>query len=371
MTRAARIVNIGIGLVVSLLPGCTQLRELFAPAQVSVNNPVHQAQTGQNIPMVQGPRWPADLVQETKTPGAASDQAAPDSPKLTYQSGSLLTGPGDFTIRRTAATQQLDRLLGTDPPVLLPPTSAPAAVPTAEAPSPPIPPNAKKAAPAEEPIVLALQSLLRDQPEEALEHLKTYDAANQEALICLTATIARLAKKKLDQLSPTEIAHLQDQVQKCLLTALRPRAELRIETMCFCESIKGYGAYKRLPDDYEFEPTQADRPGDLVQLYVELRNLTSQPRNGAFETVLHSRMKILDTAGQEVLSHDFREQEGPFRTVIPVPDYFEQCYFYVPRLPPGKYVLRFEVQDVTRPETPRNAVKTIEFRVGTANLNHG
>jgi hypothetical protein len=363
MTRAARIVNIGVGLVVSLLPACTHTGGTTS-GTVTQNAPSEQ-----RLPVVQGPRWPTDLTQETSR--ATAEPATPDTPRLTYQSGSLLTGPGDLTIRRTAATQQLDRLLGTDPPVLLPPTSAPPAVPSADAPSPPVPAKAKKPVPVDEPIVLALQCLLRDRPEEALEHLKNYDAANQEALICLTATVARLAKKKLDQLSPTEIAHLQDQVQKCLLTALRPRAELRIETMCFCESIKSYGAYKRLPDEYEFQPTQADRPGDLVQLYVELRNLTSQPHNGAFETILRSRMTILDAAGQEVLSHDFREQEGPFRTLIPVPDYFEQCYFYVPRLPPGKYVLRFEVRDVTRPETPRTAVKAIEFRVGAANLNHG
>src|SRR5262249_24308173 len=155
---------------------------------------------------------------------------------------------------------------------------------------------------------------------------------NQVALICLTAMVARLTMSKLD--NPAEVAALQNNLQKSLLAALRQRAELVIEKICFCEWIKAYGVYKPLPDEYAFRPAVDNLPGEQVQVYVEFRNLTSQLRGDGYETVLHCTMRILDTSGKEVFFRDLREQDGSFHTFTPLPDYFKPYSFYVPSLAP-------------------------------------
>ncbi len=223
----------------------------------------------------------------------------------------------------------------------------------------PLPPGDDKKP--DQPIVLAMRSFLNDHPKEALEYLKSYDAATQEALICLTAAVVRLTQKKLDQLGPKEIDYLEEQVQKSL-AALRPHAKLQIDKMCFCEEIKEDGIYRPLPADHEFQPTVTDRYGELVQLYVELHNLTSELRGNTFVTRLHSTMRIFDEAGKEVYFADFRAREAPLCTLTPLPNTFKHYDFYVPRLPPGKYRFCFEVRDVTRPEA-RIAKQWLEFRV--------
>jgi hypothetical protein len=166
---------------------------------------------------------------------------------------------------------------------------------------------------------------------------------------------------KKNQLAPKEIDELQDQVQKSL-AALRPRAKLVVDKMCFCEEIKGYGDYKPLPKDYEFQPAVGNRYGELVQLYVELHNLTSELRGGTFLTRLHSTIRILDEAGGEVYFADFGDREAPLCTRTPLPDTSKHYDFYVPRLPSGKYRFCFEVRDETRPE-PRIAARELDFRV--------
>jgi len=355
MTRHASIVTLSVGLLAGLVPACTHstgiiVKPAAAPNPAAVSD----------VNLVQEPRWPIEISGGEETQSVAPE--TPGTGRSPYSS-SFLTGTSNRTVKKTRTMQQTEDLLSPDPPVLLAPRQAPE--PSVGS-VPPTPPPAqgddKKAPRSAQPIVLALESLLNDHPQEALEYLKSYDTCNQEALICLTATVARLTKKKLDQLSPAEVVALLDQLQKSLL-ALRPRAELLIDKMCFCEWIKGYGVYKPLPDDYEFQPTVGDRPGEQVLIYVELRNLTSEPREDAYETRLHSTMRVFDSSGKEMVFRDFRDHESPFRTRMPLPDYFKQCWFYVPHLPPGKYLLQLEVRDVTRPEAPRVATKSLEFRV--------
>jgi len=355
MKRQAWLVTLSAGLIASLVPACTH----------SNGNAIKPAAAQQPAAptLAQGPRWPVDPAQGEVVQNATPDTFPRPTERSPYGSDSLLTGSPE-RVRKNQSPQPAESLLGSDPPVLLNPGQPPQAVPGSGPPATvPAQPDARKAPPPDEPIVLALRSLLNDHPQEALELLKCYDACNQEALICLTATVARLTKKKLDQLSPAEVATLQDQLQKSLLGALRPRSQLLIDKMCFCEWIKGYRVYKPVAEDYEFQPRVGDRPGDMVQLYVELRNMTSEPRNGAYVTGLHSTMRIFDAAAKEVFFRDIPDGEGPFRTWSPLPDYYKSYRFYAPPLPPGRYQLRLEVRDVTRPEAVRVASKSLEFRV--------
>jgi len=359
MTRHAWIMTLSVGLLASLVPGC---KHSDANNLTPVAN--QKPTTVRDGSLVAAPPWPIDPAGGEEFQGGPPDTLPPVTERSPYGNPSLLTGLSERTNRKNKSTLPEESLLRSDPPVLLIPGREQELVP-GSGPPPPSPPQveAKKAPPPDEPIVLVLRSLLNDRPQEALEQLKGYDPCNQEALICLTAIVARLAKKRLDQLSPTEVDNLQEQLQKSLLCALRPRAELLIDKMCFCDWIKGYGVYKELPKDYEFQPGTADRPGERAQLYVELRNLTSAPRGNAYETGLHSTMRILDAGGKEVFLREIPEAEGPSRTLTPLPDYYKSYWFYVPHLPPGRYQLRLEVRDVTRPQAPRLAAKSLEFRV--------
>jgi hypothetical protein len=358
MRRPTPFIIVCVGLLTGLAPGCA-----FWNRQSVKPDPPPARELSTRIPLVSEPRWPTDPMGVDETRTFPEPLGAPAKSRLPYET-SLLTSLTDRKTSQIDSMGQSGGLLGSPTATLQTPTHPPLVVPGPGAPTPPPGSVVEKKEPPPEPIVLALQDLLNEHYQQALEHLKCYDPGNQEALICLTAIIARLTKKNLDRFSPAEVAHLQNQVQKSLLAALRARAELCIETLCFCESIDGYGVYKPLPLDHEFQPRSGHQPGEQAQLYIELRNLTSQPQAGGYETRLHSTMRILDAAGKEVILEDqSKDRDSPLCTPTPRPDYFQQCYFYVPQLRPGKYLLRVEVQDVTRPEAPRTAVKTIEFRV--------
>jgi hypothetical protein len=348
MTRFAWVVKISAGLFAACVSGCTHT------AGMSIK-PAADKTSMVGVSEAQGPKLPVDAVGVEETQAAPPEAThSPETIRSPFGTTSLLTtgpelGKAD---KQPSATDILIATPLSPAGLRAPPEAVLGAAQTA-------PRTEKKP---EQPIVLAVRSLLNDNYEEALGHLKNYDPATQEALICLMATLVPLTKKKLDQLSQTEIDALQNQVQKSL-AALRPRARLLIDKMCFCEDIRGYGDYTPRPPDYEFQPKTSDRYGEFVQLYVELRNLTSEPRGGIFVTQLHSTMKILDLRGHEVYKCDLRNAEFPFHTLTPLPASYKQYGFYVPLLPPGKYRFCLEVRDVTRPEVERVASESLEFRV--------
>lgn len=214
----------------------------------------------------------------------------------------------------------------------------------------------------QEPLTLALQCIFDNRHKEALEHLKKYDATTQELFIRLLPAMAQIGKKSLEHMSPSEISVLHEQLHN-LEASLRARTELTIETMCFCEWVKAYGVYKTLPDHHSFTASGPNRPGDRVQLYVELRNFTSEPRQGWFETRLASSVEILDLLGGQVWFKKFDDNKTPYRSQTQLHDYYNRYSFSVPHLPPGNYRLRLQVVDETRPGARRTAQKTLDFRV--------
>lgn len=219
-----------------------------------------------------------------------------------------------------------------------------------------------KEAPPLEPVTLAFQCILDNRPNEALKHLKKYDAPTQEFFIRLLPPIAVMCKKSLEQMSPGEIAALHEQLQS-LDAALRNRAELLIDKMCFCEWVRAYGVYEALPAHHGFTAGSPTRPGDLVQLYVELRNFASEPRDGEFETRLASTVVILDPQGRQVWFKNFDDNKKPYRSKTLLHDYYNNYSFSVPHLPPGNYTLKLQVVDEIRPGARRVAHKTMDFRV--------
>ncbi len=214
-----------------------------------------------------------------------------------------------------------------------------------------------------EPLALALECILENKQDEALRHLQSYDADTQELFLRLLPALSILSKKKVGDLSAAEVAVLHEQLYS-LLGTLRPRTALGIGKVCFCEWVKGYGNYKPLPEGYAFAAPINDRPGEPVQLYVELQNFLSEPRHGAYETRLSSAVEIRDSRDEVVWTHRFGDEQAPARFRTQLHDWYANYTFPVPNaMPPGSYRLTIQVSDETNPEMRRVARQTIDFRI--------
>jgi hypothetical protein len=210
------------------------------------------------------------------------------------------------------------------------------------------------------PLVAALRCFMEKRPAEAIALLKTYDKSNQEVLLSILPLIARLAGESLERAQPSEYTTFLEQLQNAQV-ALRERAELLIDKMVLCESISNFGLYKSLEKGHRFQAATPGHPAELVQVYVELRNPSTQYRDGMFETCLSSRVQIRKTPGKPpVWQHDFQDRDKPILSWSLPTDFFKYYSFYVPDLPPGEYTLTIEIVDVL---TSRTAQKSLGFRV--------
>src|SRR5262249_5213035 len=144
----------------------------------------------------------------------------------------------------------------------------------------------------------------------------------------------------------------------------RTKCGLSINKMVFCKSITGFANYEPLPDDHAFLARTDKRPGDLVQLYVELRNFASKEvKDGEFLTKLTCSLELKDTNGYKVWSHTLDKNGTTNRRSACVNDYHGNFSFYVPALPAGTYQLSILVVDETIPEHQRVARRSQVFRV--------
>jgi hypothetical protein len=225
----------------------------------------------------------------------------------------------------------------------------------------------------EEPLIAALRCFLDKQPAEAVDYLKGYDRANQEALLCLLPLAVRLSQGSLDEAGPQEAEEMVEQLHSLELP-LRLRAPLRITRMCFCRWIKAFGHYEPVADGQAtFEAGGDGRPGGLVQVYAEVRNFTSTDQGPDHVTQLLSWGEIRDYAhGQLVARIPFPNPDDVSRS--PRQDYFINYCFRVPaNLPPGPYTLWIYVKDLAQPGRPP-ARRSLDFRVlagGTARGSRG
>jgi hypothetical protein len=212
------------------------------------------------------------------------------------------------------------------------------------------------------PVVMALQCILDDHHKDALKHLEAYDAETQKFYLRFLPTLTILARKSIDQLTNSEVAMLNEQLQSMLLT-LRPRTELAIERMCYCESFKAFGDYTPLPEGHAFVAPSGNRLGEMVSIYVEVRNVASVQRGDSFETRIVNTIEIRDATGQRRGEFAFEEDKKPLRVRSRLNDYGNMLTFPVPPLPAGTYQLVLRVADETIPGARRVAEKTLEFHV--------
>jgi hypothetical protein len=366
------------GWAMLVAPGCRALRgpSCENDAPIFVEDSVSQGNSVPRSGLVNPDK--KDLTVSRNYPADVQPQRLPTGPALPASKSGKKEAAGDIqpiageptdpNLKRAFLQVAQDAPAGQVPPVKAPPPPPPPA-PVTDPASPRV--VVSKIAPPlhREPIVEAFQCILEDRHPEALTHLQKYDQPTQELFLRLLPPMALLTKKGLDKLAPAEVAVLNDQLQS-LLTTLRPRTELAINKICFCESIKGYGNYKPLAEEHSFMASTGNRPGELVQMYVEVKNFSSELRAGVFETKLASTVEIRDGKGDQVWFHRFDDGKTPLKSRTHLNDYFNHYSFYVPNnMPPGAYKLTVEVTDETRPETRRTARKTLEFRVtGVANV---
>jgi hypothetical protein len=252
--------------------------------------------------------------------------------------------------------------------------SEPAVVPTEDDPPPPRPtlPDVKVvlATPPrpDPPLLTALRALLEKHPSEEVQALlDAYDAGERELLNDVLRLAVRLSDRDLARATPQDVTALLSRLES-LERALRPRAALVLEKLCFCSAIDNFGIYTPLDDGHAFRATGPNQPGERVQVYAEVRNFTSRLVGESFETVLKGTLEIRDTTGNHPpITYDLEPVTDRSRT--PRRDFFVNFHFDVPpRLLPGSYTLWVQVKDITpaadgSARAPRVARRSLDFRV--------
>lgn len=346
MTRGRRIVTLAGGVLIGLLPACTELPK--QPPRVALREPVESAERSDEDAAVAvrspyGGAWRAPTV-ETQLAARPTERrkiaARPEEPVA--------------AIRPTfdASEMMLAQFEAPAPPKKAEAEPAkPPLIPTPENPKPALLPTGLRD---ESPLVAALRGYLEKHPDEARDLLRTYDRTNSDSLDCLLALAVKLEDGSLRD--PGEVAAVVEQLQR-LAESLRPKAALGLDNVCFCRRIHKFAAYEPLGD------CPAMRPGELAEVYAELRNISCEKAaratdpEGEWGTRVTSAVVIRDAKGRTVWREDFVRNEAA-RT--PRHDFYHHYRFAVPALPPGTYALHVEVTDVP---TGRTAKRALDFRI--------
>jgi len=240
-------------------------------------------------------------------------------------------------------------------PTLVAPEVEPGLVDLPKGP-PTVPPPPQKLPAAlndEPPVLAALRCYVEKRPNDAPQELNKLDAQSREVLLTLVPLAAKVGDGKLKDADPREVALLVDQLQG-LLWSLRPRAALVMDKFCFCRQIRRFGVFEAMDGSPSFQP------GEMVEVYAEIRNVSSQPlrtTRGDHRTYLRSVLDVRKPSGESVWRKPF---EKPDETMTPQHDYFQHYRFQMPAIEPGAYVLHLEVIDVP---TGRKVRQQMNFAV--------
>jgi hypothetical protein len=207
-----------------------------------------------------------------------------------------------------------------------------------------------------------MRFVLEGKPSAAAEALERCDPPTRDFLMSLLQLAAPVGDGRLEEASPQDTAAFLDQLNR-MQASLRRRAPLTIEKMCFCREIRDFGKYYPLPSDYAFQAGSDGLPGELVQVYVEVRNVNCRPHGTGFETALKGHMEIYDFRGKCVWQHDFDNR--PDRSRTPLQDNYVEFHFNVP---PGltadsAYTLWVYVRDVEEDGIIKVARRSLDFRL--------
>jgi hypothetical protein len=308
------------------------------------------------VPACVGP-----AVARREPPPAANAAVAPAPRPHGSQFAELIHAPGE----RIAASDPTT-VVARGTPVADPSVSAVAGTVPVFPPQtlPPISPVPVVITPPDPPLVAAIRAYLDNRPDEAVKHLKGLDKTNQELMLQLIPALVRASQVDLSRATPHEIGVLAGQLD-APAAALATRGPLFVEKACFCRWVKNFGRYDPLPDRHAFPP------GALAELYLEVKNVPSEPTSSppegdGYVTRLACTLQLRDAAGGVVELTDQSRKAVPALaetkrdfTRSPIRDYFLLFRFPVPGKP-GEYKVVVEVRD---PATGRAVSKTMPFRV--------
>jgi hypothetical protein len=345
MTRT-RISLAGVALVAAVVPACLQL-----PSQ----------------------------SRDAVAPPAA-DNAAPAKPADSSVTSKTAALPPETTVSRRPAPQRLQyidlrsvKVSPADPPAEVMPAKAEQSVTTGPPTMPakldlpmieniPVVESPTAAAPQGNSAVLtALRYYQADAPDRATRALDPLDASNRDVLKAVLPLAARLGTPDANPASAQEVAAMVAQLEAAA-AALRPNAALRIAQLCYCRPVQAparFGVYQPLESRHGFHP------GEVVAVYVEMRNFTCErePKGDMYQTHLGSKVEVLDAGGHVAHRFDFDAADA---SLSPRLDYCHVGRFMLPRLPAGDYTLRLTVTD--RP-TKREAQADLDLRVAAGELS--
>ncbi|HEY7309715.1 MAG TPA: hypothetical protein VH643_10190 [Gemmataceae bacterium] len=218
------------------------------------------------------------------------------------------------------------------------------------------------------PSVCALRALLEhDSEEEVREHLKRCDPVTRETLHGLLDSVAQLERSGgVTHLSPDGLAAWMDRLN-ALTIPLRPRAQLMLDRVCFCNCIESFGKYQTRP----LNPPSF-QPGEEARIYVQVRNFASRQEGEFHKTILKARLEIFDESNRASPFYRANIKSQPDCSRTPRQDFFVYIRFHVPHsCPPGSYTMWVTVEDWTdAPEGAKTVAKSridrksLDFRVG-------
>ncbi len=394
MTLRVRTWMATLALAVSLLPGCMHMSSWFVSGPDGVENrdggatesgslikrPLREPTSlvaitsGQGLNLERDPDLKLPRVEKDVDAGfmlpeghETEESSAPVRDPLAIVGKSL---PQDSVLANvtsgliTDPKVQINYKL-TDPESIFPKRNMDVALPVQSPPPLPVlgPTGAKK-----EPLLVAMELFLRNQPHEALDYLRDYPQANQDVFLRLLPVLKTMTQRRLQDLSPDEQRVLY-QTLEGLMATMRGQTELMIDQMYYFEEDSDAGEYRALADDHEFKAGSGSQSGDLVQVYVQVRNMTCEKRHGYYETKVSSTVRIRDAQGAECVLRNFSGRDGSgrdgcLRDKTIRPDQSLIYNFYVSKkMPPGNYTLSVEVRDETGSGPPRIAIKELPFRV--------
>jgi len=133
------------------------------------------------------------------------------------------------------------------------------------------------------------------------------------------------------------------------LSRLGELAPLVVRNLAFCTEIQSFGCTTPFKS-YEFTP------GQLVLLYAEVDNFTSEPTPKGYHTSLRSRYRIFDAQGRCVEDQDFTVTEEYCRNRRR--DFFIGYHLGLPeRLAPGRYTLELTIEDLKGQKVGQSSIE--------------
>ena len=208
-----------------------------------------------------------------------------------------------------------------------------------------------------------MRAFIEGRQERAIEHIMALDKPNQDLVLAILPILARGATADLTN-DTLAIAVLVDQLRSAA-ARLEPRAPLRVDTVLFCREVYGFGRYDAR------QPNEPYRPNAQAQLYLEIRNLVSQPavgpRGEKYLTQVRAAIEIRDAYNNIVSFADPDDAAAASRPCATTPNATvtrrsrtSTCFTFPVPPTPGVYTATVELRD-DRPAVMRTT--PVEFRV--------